>query len=196
MLTCIGDTVVVAVIKDLALIGNSIFVAVHLAGIWNAVLIAVGIALIRNTVLITIRTEPGINIALIGHKVAVAVVVLFAFIRMAIAVAVCKLLTSIGNTVEIAVWKQGTRLFSARAVSQPAPAKFTTLLRQLILDTQRPIDRTKQTAPAGWITDDLTLPAINVRPLEFATKTGAQGRRHIHAVTVRQAATTRISPNR
>ena len=196
MLASIRDTVVVTVIKDLALIGNSIFVAVHLAGIRDTVLIAVGIALIRDAVLITIHTEPGIKIALIRDKVAVAVVVIFAFIGMTIAVAVRKFLTSIGDAVDIAVWEQSTRLFVARAVSQPTPAKFATLFRELILDTQRPIDGTRQTAPAGWITDDLTLPAIIVRPLEFATKTGAQGRRHIHAVTVRQAATTRISPNR
>ena len=105
MLAGIRDTVVVAIIKDLALIGNSIFVAVHLAGIRNTVLITVGITLVRDAVLITISAEPGIKIALIRHKVAVAVVVIFAFIGMAISVAVRKFLTSIRNAIGIAVWK-------------------------------------------------------------------------------------------
>lgn len=196
MLASIRDTVVVAVIKDLALIGNSIFVAVDFAGIRNTVLIAVGITLVWDAVQVAIGTETRIKIALIRHKVPVAVVVIFAFIGMSIPVAVRKLLTSIGNTVKIAVWKQSTRLFNARAVSQPTSAKFTTFLRKLILETQRSTNGAGQTATPGGITNDLTLPTIIFDTLEFSTKTRAQGRRDIHAVTVWQTATTRISPSR
>lgn len=196
MLASIGDTVVVAIIKDLALIGNSIFVAVHLAGIRNTVLITVGIALVRDAVLITIRTEPRINIALIRNKVAVAVVVIFTFIRMAISIAVHEFLTSIRNAVGVAVWEQSTGLFSASAVGQPTPAKFTTFLWKLIFETQRSINGTRQTAPPSGITDDLALPTIIFDTLEFATKTSAQVGRNINTVTVRKTATTGISPSR